>query len=338
MGVEVSIRKGREGNRWYNERPSAEDVTKWFKEAVTLPEGLKAEDYIGGVVLISGKEKSQEPRGFNEQTGFPIFTEVENLVFTPYVKVETRVALFHDLMRQKEGEWLGVIEPVTPEKPQANLPPGFSIMKVQDGDKVTTFLTCTMKVTVFKRSTVQWRTLRNQRTGEATLVREGETLIDPAPATKMVPIKGRFGADIHSLEKAETGAVGRALGMAGMLILPGTGVATAEDMREAGEQEGVSSVAREEAPPSPEGRAALDASTEPTHDELVARAESLIGQLKKRDEPTFTLFLAWCKESGYQGKVSEMKDADLKVVIRKVERDLEQLDQPAEAAKEEKKS
>lgn len=43
---------------------------------------------------------------------------------------------------------------------------------------------------------------------------------------------GRFVPDMNSVMKAETGAVARALGFLGMLTLPGSGIATAEDMLE----------------------------------------------------------------------------------------------------------
>lgn len=325
MAVEIVERKGKEGNRWFNERPGGEEVVAWFKDAVVMPEGLDHAHYVAGVTLIPGKEKSNEPRGFKD--GYPTFTEVENLVFTPYIKVETRVQFWHDRMAANADDWLGVIEPVAPQKPDPHLPPGFARLRVATSeDRVTAFVTCTMKVTVYERSSVRWETVTNQRTGEKRRVRVGNALIDPAPATKMVPMLGRYGPDVHALEKAETGAVGRALGMAGMLVVPGTGVATAEDMRELAEQEGISPVAREERPPSPEGRASLDAGLEPTHDELVTRAESVIGQLKEKDEAAFTLFLAWCKESGHAGKVREMKDADLKLLIRKAEREIETLE------------
>jgi hypothetical protein len=327
MGDEIQLRQGREGNRWFNERPDGDAVAKWFETALEMPEGLKHEHYVAGVTLIPGKEKSNEPRGFGEN-GFPLFTEVTNLVFTPYVKVETRVQFFHDLMEKHRDEWLGVIEPVEPAKPSATLPPGFSRISVANGDRATNFITCTMKVTVFKRSTVEWKEIVNQRTGEKVRVRVGETIIDPAPATKMVPTLSYGNADVHLLEKAETGAVGRALGMAGMLVVPGTGVATAEDMREVVDNEGVSPEGREERPPR-EGGAGLDAAAEPTHAELVTMAEAAITKLKGLDEPAFTLFLAWCKESGYSGKVSEMKDPDLKVVIRKAEREVEALEAKA---------
>jgi hypothetical protein len=43
---------------------------------------------------------------------------------------------------------------------------------------------------------------------------------------------GYFVPDVNAMMKAETGSLARALGMMGMLSLPGSGIATAEDMNE----------------------------------------------------------------------------------------------------------
>lgn len=321
MADEVTQRKGREGNRWLNDRPSADDVATWFKEAVKMPEGLDAADYVGGVTLIEGKEKSHEPRGFKDN-GDPLFTEVYNLVFTPYVKVETRVQFWHDLLRKNQEQWEGFLEPVRQPEWELKLPPGFSKITVAKDERIQTSFVCsTMKVTVYKRGTVKYETVRNSRSGEGERVRTGEVIIDAPPATKMIPLLSG-NADPMSLMKAETGAVGRALGFAGMLIVPGAGVATAEDMREAQAFETQVASARqggEDAPPAAEGQARLDASTEPTHDELVALTTGTITRLKEEFEPEHTAFMAWVSERGFGGKLSEMKDADLKQILKKAE-------------------
>lgn len=331
--TEFEARKGKEGNRWFNERPSAEDVTTWFAEAVKLPEGLSHDNYIGGVVLIPGKEKANEPMGFNEKTGVPIWTEVENLVFTPYVKVETRVQYWTDLLAANADEWLGVIEPVAPQGGAIEgLPPGFARLRVKGGEKgETPYVLCTMKATVFDRKTVQVKEYRNTETGEIVHRYYGPTIIDAAPATKQVPMLGRWGPDDSAIMKAQTGAIGRALGMAGMLIVPGTGVATAEDMRELAYQQAEPVAAREEAPPSVEGRAGKDASAEPTQEELVAMASGLIVRLQATDEAVYTAFLAWCKERKFNGKVAEMDAPTLKQVIKKVEQALAEVEAAAKA-------
>lgn len=319
-----NVRVGKEGNRWYNERPNGEAIAEWFSTAVEIPEGLKAESYVAGVVLIPGKEKANEPWGFNDR-GLPMWQEVENLVFTPYMKVETRVQFFHDLMAAND-DWLGVIEPVEPEEPNGKLPPGFSRIVVAEKDKAQVpFVTCTMKVTVYKRSTVETRTRLDTRTGVLHTSRTGETLIDAAPATKMVPLLDRWKkADPHALEKAETGAVGRALGMSGMLVIPGTGIATAEDMQQALGQEAASGVeAGAETAPAAEGSAARDVGTEPSHAELVALASSTVNALKEADEARYTTFLAWVQERKFGTKVGTMPDPALKELIKKAEGELE---------------
>lgn len=313
---EVKIRQGQEGSRWINERPSAEAIATWFRDSVSVPEGLDVANYVSGVTLIQSTEDAKEVIGFKDD-GTPTWREISHIVYVPYVKVETRVQFFHDLMAQHREDWLGVIEPVSVPNPSPDLPPGF--FKFTSAD--TPFICCTMKVTVFERSTVKWVETRNVQTGEMERVRVGKTIIDAPPATKMVPSKRKY-ADSSSIMKAETGAVGRALGMAGMLIVPGSGVATAEDVREAQDIEQMPSAAREEAP-LPEGQRSL-AIAEPSHEELVTRAVSLIQQLKDTSEDAHAIFLAWVKEKGYEGKVSEMPDPAIKGLIKKAEKDLEE--------------
>lgn len=319
------VRRGKEGNRWFNERPDGKAVSEWFNTAVEMPDEMKAENYVAGVVLIPAKEKGDEIAGYN-QNGLPMFQEVENLVFTPYMKVETRVQFWHDLMAKNAEEWLGTITPIAPEEAAPGMPPGFQRIRVQgtkEGD--IPFVICTMKVTVYKRSTVVRTTFRNTQTGKNETRIEGETVIDPAPATKMVPLLNRWkSADVHSLEKAETGAVGRALGMAGILVIPGTGIATAEDMQQAmGQDVPANSDAGGETAPAAEGSAARDVSAEPSHAELVALASSTVNALKEADEARYTAFLAWVSERKFGTKVATMPDAALKELIKKAEVELE---------------
>ena len=320
---EVEARQGREGSRWINERPSAEAIADWFQGAVKMPDGLDAAHYVSGVTLIQSTEEAKEVVGFKDD-GTPIWREISHVVYVPYVKVETRVQFFHDLMAQHREDWLGVIEPVSVPNPSPDLPPGF--FKFASAD--TPFICCTMKVTVFERDSVEWKEVRNVQSGEMERVRVGKTVIDAPPATKMVPSKRKY-ADPSSIMKAETGAVGRALGMAGMLIVPGSGVATAEDVREAQDMEGAPAASREDALP-PEGQRSL-AIAEPSHDEMVTRAVGLIQQLKDTSEDAHATFMAWVKEKGYGGKVSELADPAIKGLVKKAERDLEGA---AKAAKE----
>lgn len=207
------------GSRWIGNAPSGEDVAKWFAENVKLhhPE-LRHADYVQGVTLITSSETTKELRD-------GAIVEVERLVHVPYAKVETRIAYFWDYCRL--AGLTGVIEPVQVRRVEGagvantNLPDGFFRIPVQEPDaKWVYYVACAMKATVYQPDV---------RAGG-----RGRAVVDAPPAVKQVALVNRYGdSDPYALMKAETGAVGRALGMAGMLALPGSGVATAEDMQEA---------------------------------------------------------------------------------------------------------
>jgi hypothetical protein len=207
-----------EGNRWVWAQPKPEDFVTWFAENVHLHDGMTHDRYVQGVVLIGSKEKRKITRV--TQQGQPMLGEEERLVFTPYAKVETRVAYFYDLMAEKKDDWLGIIEPVPVAQLteagvyNVNMPPGFFRLPIaKENNQRVDFIGCAKRVRILDRSTVE--------------------VVEVSPATKMVSTLGRYGEDPFSMMKAETGAVGRALGMAGMLVIPGSGIATAEDMQEA---------------------------------------------------------------------------------------------------------
>jgi hypothetical protein len=109
---DADVRRGREGSRWYNQRPTAEEVAEWFY-TVRLAEGMLHPDYISGITLISAKEKSDEVFNFDSD-GLPLIRERQDLVFIPYVRVDTRVAYFWNLVdHHAEQGWVGTIDPVT---------------------------------------------------------------------------------------------------------------------------------------------------------------------------------------------------------------------------------
>lgn len=322
MADDARARRGQEGSRWYNERPTGEDISQWFRENVHIEEGLDPADYVTGITLIPGEEKSKEVVGYRDN-GSPVIEERINLAYTPYPRVDTRVKYFHDLMALKADEWVGYIEPIEVPTPKGtHLPPGFFTFRVQEDNGVTTFICCSMKVTVYKRGTVkeEHRQINNGR-GDITTVtrRTGEVIIDGPPATKMIGVRKRY-ADSFSLMKAETGAVGRALGLAGMLVVPGAGVATAEDMAEVPDIE-----AR---PPEPvaEGAAQPQAGpqeTGPTDDELRQEAASIIEEMRLHFPEALEDFRAWAKERN-MGKLSEVTQPALKGVVRQLERKLDE--------------
>jgi len=316
-------RQGQEGGRWVNERPSGEDVAAWFEKNVQVAEGLDIVNYVSGLTLISSTEKVKEAIGFREN-GSPILQEMEHSIFVPYVKVETRVKYFHDLMGQNREEWVGFIEPVVPEEPNPSLPPGFfrMMVKQKNGEEIT-YVCCSMKVTVYKKGTVkEERVAIDTRNGLYETRRIGEVIIDGAPAVKAVPLLTRQGwSDPNAVMKAETGAVGRALGFAGMLVAPGSGVATAEDMEEAQGLEGTVPVG--ESPQAALPGVATSAVQSATPEELRPRAVALIKELEEEFPDRHKAFLAWCQERKF-AKVSELDEAALKGIIRKVEKELDE--------------
>lgn len=344
----ADIRKGREGSRWFNERPDAEAVAEWFK-GVPLHEELEAnrDRYLGGIVLIEGTLKAKEIRGFNQETGAPIITDskVEHLTYTPYPKVETRVQYFHDLMAEHADEWLGVIEPVAGG--QDGLPPGFFARTVNHHNRqgqpaITRYICCTMRCVVYDRASYEEKWYHPQtRPGdrnpqEPRLLRSGKTVIAGAPATKMVPLlQYPDKPDPFSMMKAETGATGRALGMAGMLVVPGAGVATAEDMNEAGHLDetgtATESPQASQAPP-PEAAAKPPASAEEAQDEEAAlrtRAGECIRKLRADYPDAYERFKEWASERGVEN-LSDQTGPTLKGLVRKAEKTLDEAEHAPE--------
>lgn len=330
-------RKGQEGSRWYNERPDPKALAKWFDENVGIHEGLESKDYVQGITLIPATEKPKEVIGFDDD-GNPMISQIEHMVYVPYAKVETRVKYFHDLMGIKGDDWLGIIEPVSPPDADKRLPPGFFTYLIPTTEgKGVRYVCCTMKVTVFKRDTVKFVEQVNRRTGEITMIREGETIIDAPPATKMVPVtmsgwgsnrgERTIVADDSAMMKAETGAVGRALGMAGMLVIAGSGVATAEDMNEA--LNSPDQTGTPELPPTPdeEPTAVLPADQpEAGPREIAALKEDAtiaINALKNDFPNAFKLFQDWAAGRNVKELSSITDPAILRGLTAKAKRDYE---------------
>lgn len=342
----VSIRKGREGSRWWNERPTPDDVATWFK-TVPLHDEMEHERYINGIVLIPQKTKTDEIDGENPDGTPKIREGIWNLTFTPYPKVETRVQYFHDLMAKHHEDWMGVIEAVGGG--ESGLPPGFTVRSVTHGDKgqyVTRYLCCTAKVTVYERGDVQWRQI-NRIGGGAEMVRVGKTIIDALPATKQVPLLGyNYKPDAFAIMKAETGAAGRALGMAGMLVIPGAGVATADDMNEANAMEGRPAPAEPAASEEEKAEAvklpnqvtvnAADAAaseSEEINQEAKLREEANAALLEmKADFPgAFEEFKEWCKSRSIEALGDIHEVAVLKGIVKKAQKDLDSAKAKAKA-------
>jgi hypothetical protein len=308
---EKAYDQNREGARWVNRKPSGPEFAAWFSDNVKIDEALDADDYIGGIVLIPAVETVQEVTGVNPQSGEAIIAKRKQLTYTPYPKVETRVQYFWDLLDSKE-KWRGVVEPITTDRPSTEpvtvkeqvldgdrivdretqrvptivqtveqLPPGFFVMSVPVGNEIAHYLCASYKVEIWERNP--------EGNGDDLIVRSGR-------GTKMVPLvtsrtwDGRttIKPDDNSIMKAETGAIGRAIALAGIFNIPGSGVATAEDMFEALNAPGAGVQPEADASPTEGGPAAPTAEPAPQrskeeeqadeHKAMIARARELVGE------------------------------------------------------------
>jgi hypothetical protein len=301
VAVEVAPRRGREGSRWYNVRPTSEEIAQWFT-TIPLHEGMKHEDYIGGLTLIQSKEKSNEVVGYDDR-GLPLIQEREDLVFVPYVKIETRVAYFWNYVALHESRgWEGEIATVDPNGgEQLGLPPGFFKFTAAKPDgKEIKFVGCTKQVRIWEHSTTT-----SQR----------RSVMSPSQGTKTVSVATRWDVDHNAFMKAETGAVGRALGFAGMLVIPGSGVATAEDMLELSTHN--ATAAAEAAVPPAVSAADAVVDQAPSDEQMRERIQTLVEQLRSSDEPALERFQEWAR--GRKITLATAQGAALRGAIRKLE-------------------
>lgn len=294
---EAVVRQGREGSRWYNQRPTSEEVAEWFS-GVPLHEGMSHSGYVGGVTLIPQQEKNVRDVVGLDADNAPIIVERDHLVWTPYMRVDTRIAYFWELMRV--NGWIGRIEPVEQTGDTSlGLPPGFfKYAAVNPAGKTETFIGASMQATV-----------RESMLGTTQL---GRIVMAPPPGTKIVSTQTRYAADPHALMKAETGAVGRALGMAGMLVI-GSGVATAEDM-----QEFLGGLPTEAAPAPVLPPVAPATAVEVSDDELRTQAGELVKALGEKSPAQLEAFREWAK--GRKITLASAQGLALKGVVRKLQK------------------
>jgi hypothetical protein len=313
-----NVRRGREGSRWYNQRPTAREFADWF-QTVPIDDGLKHQDYVSGVVLIPSKEKGKEVREFNQTTGAPIIADVENLVYSPHPNVTTRIRYFKDYLAL-HPEWVGVYE-VDRAKQDVGLPDGFFRYSAAGPDgKPVNFVGYSVRARVLLRDTVRHVDVREGTIGGVMVQTrrvEGTPVLEGTPGSKIAPVAGRWGVDENALMKAQSGAVGRALGNLGMLVIPGAGIATSEDMHEAlsGENVGV---------PTPELPPATPVQS---RDDNAERIKALKSDLQQLSPVAVQEFETWAMERGLK-----MDNAgDVNTAIRRLERDIDRLSR-AEAA------
>jgi hypothetical protein len=213
-----------EGSRWRHHAPSSEQVAAWFKTVPLDDEFADQHDrFISGVVIIpaTGKVRYSTPSGRAER--------YEDS-FTPYMQIGTRLAYARQLAEKRD--LVLRIAPVRVPRSQnpesvyfnGHMAEGLWWYVVRDGEKNVRYLCATHSVQFFERAQVA---LAERHPETREVVWESMVPIIEGQGTKQVG----GGADVNGVMKAQTGAIGRALGVAGILVL-GTGIASAEDMQE----------------------------------------------------------------------------------------------------------
>jgi hypothetical protein len=354
-------RDSREGATWLNEPPSATELAEWFNTNMQLDPALRHEDYVGGLVLIPTESEVKRVVGYREDNRNPIITKVPELRYTPFPRAATRVTYFWDLVAAHE-EWVGVVqhiesprlgveEIVTKETTTTQgettetivdyarpgglatmvhqLPPGFSVMSVPVAQGYSHFILCTIRVSIYVKEDLKLHP------NSAVPVRTGR-------GTKQVPLtlgRDRPFANPNSIMNAETGAFGRALGAAGIFVLPG-GAATAEDMMEALQQTTApAQVDPQEAgnagPAAPvEAPARTGAEQRADHEDVLrARGKQLYEGLSKSNPEAAQRFYEWAKKREFT-TWKEVKGATLVAANKKLDQlcDEEKPNVPAEEA------
>lgn len=354
----------KQGSRWLYGHPTEEAVKEWF-DGQKLHEGMVHEPYYGGIVLIGAKEKYN--RTYTNASNQWFVREEERTVYTPYVKVDTRVQYFWtlvDIMNiramedlSSERRYYGVIEPVPVKKvvtdPNSayyneHLPEGmfFYVATGESNNSVSRYICAQWRVAIYERESylrmLEWK--GRARPGE----RPPFPCVLQGVGTKQTLMAKKY-PDDNAIMKAETGAIGRALGVAGILVV-GTGIATAEDIQE--------SIAAAAAPPvvNREGAevtnlppivapaeagagqriegpdvapqqvgpvSVADKSPQDVDEELRERATALSIELKKYPEK-WEAYLHWYREERKFPSITELTGPALRGAVVKLERALDE--------------
>lgn len=296
----------REGSRWIGEPPSADEFADWFMKSVRIHDGLDPGNYVGGITLIPAKEKRQLEQRRGQQV---VFVDQYRMTYTPYAKVETRIAYFWDLCLV--NGWVGEIAPIIPPNAMTVIEgaaigePFYLMPALREDGRIGIQRACTMRV----------RAYDVERGG-----RHGGVVMMPPGGTKVGPLS----TDVNSALRVETGAVGRALGMAGMLVIPGSGVATAEDMQElAGQTDRLEQP--EQSLPSPSNGGAGPAAA--AGDELQVQAEGLRLRIESDFPGLADELELWAQERKID--INDPKPTQLRALVKQMEKKL----QEAEAAR-----
>jgi hypothetical protein len=323
--LQLPQRVGRIGSSWWNYRPTGEEVAEWFA-TTTLHEGMEHADWVTGITLIEATQKITEIAGFSDDNRPILVPDVQHLTYVPYPKVDTRIAYFHRLMSIREG-WTGFVLPVPAQNPSGMSVGLFAVKaKLPDGS-VASLVCCTSRVLVIEGD-VEW-VEQEDADGVKRRYPTGKTVIDAPPGTKSVPILNRWGkADENAVAKAQTGSVGRALGFAGMLVIPGTGVATAEDMQEALSGGQGSPGAPETATAVPDQSSGSGRFPEDDDTALRTRAADLLRKLQQEHPADLLAFQAWARERKHK-RLEDISGAALKGVTKKLEKVLDEAERNA---------
>ena len=294
----------REGGRWRYHRPSSEDVADWFSTQ-PLDEGMRHEHYVGGVVLIPQQEKVRHTSPDGRQI------ERYEQVFTPYVQIGTRVSYARRLAEHRGliyvSEAADVPRATNPTSPyfNGNMVAGlwWHLATTSDGN-VVRYLCATAKVALYDPTTYAAK-LRGEK---------------PLPLISGEGTKQVGGnADQNMVARAQTGAIGRALGVAGILTI-GTGIATAEDL-----QEFAGYAATAVVPPQVPDIASNGIDPSATLEQLQDRAMALTVQMQEQAPDKYKEFSAWFAARGNNEgwhTLPEVPFESLKAVVARLERDL----------------
>jgi hypothetical protein len=299
-----------EGARWRYHKPSSEQVAAWFA-TVPLDDGMLHEQFVGGLVLIPQNEKVRYTRPDGGQM------ERYEQIYTPYVQIGTRVGYARRLAEHRDliyhTEPARVPRTTNPASTyfNGNLPEGLWWHVVaNDEGRVYRYLCATTRVGLYSPQTYAAK-LRGEPV-MPMLGGEGTKQVSGSP-------------DQNMIARAQTGAIGRALGVAGILVV-GTGVATAEDMWEVTGGP-VAMAAGATLPPSEIAAGAPPEVLDEAEalDQLRSRALALQTQMQELGSETWRTFAAWYQERAKEGNWQQLDDVpfeDLKTVVSKLENDL----------------
>jgi hypothetical protein len=305
----------KEGNRWRYTKPDSAEVKGWF-DVQPLDEGMEHDDYIGGVVLIGASEKVKVTA--ESPSGKKTVEEIWEQTYTPYVRIDMRVLYFKRLAEKRD--LIRVIEPV--EVPRisdpgssyfnAQMATGFWWHIVADSQgKTVRYLVSTHRVALYEKK--PWLAATKEEREQLAPLLEGI-------GSKQV----NGGPDANAIMKAESGAIGRALGVAGILVV-GTGIATAEDMQEAlsGPQAAAAATIPEGGPGAPQ---TVALTPEAQLADLRRQAVGYEAEIKATSTEAWHEFTAWWKERSSAENWATLLDVPvdpLRGVVSKMERTLD---------------